>query len=55
VAASNDTTRILKLRVICAWCKVVIHEGDKDHPVSHGICPECKTREMAKSKPKEPK
>ena len=27
-------------RVVCAWCKKVIEEGDI--PESHGICNECR-------------
>lgn len=29
------------LRVICAWCKAVMVEGDEPEPVSHSICPVC--------------
>lgn len=29
------------LRVVCAWCKRVLVEGDASQPVSHGICPTC--------------
>lgn len=31
------------MKVICAWCKTVIKEGD-DEKVSHGICPECRVK-----------
>lgn len=27
--------------VVCAWCKVLIRQGDPRR-VSHGICPPCK-------------
>ena len=30
-----------KSRVICAWCKVVIEDGDPEMPVSHGMCLDC--------------
>lgn len=30
------------MRVICAWCPAVIHEGaPPPAPVSHGCCPAC--------------
>lgn len=29
------------LRVDCAWCHCTIREGDKDAPVSHGLCQRC--------------
>jgi len=25
----------------CAWCGLLIQQGDDNAPVSHGICPEC--------------
>lgn len=28
------------MKVVCAWCKVVIKDG-LSFPVSHGICPSC--------------
>ena len=27
------------MKIICAWCGVIMQEGDA--PVSHGICPTC--------------
>jgi hypothetical protein len=33
-------------RKICAWCNKLISEGTE--PISHGICPACTEREMAK-------
>lgn len=33
------------LRVVCAWCGVVLHEGRCG--VSHGICRECKAKQLA--------
>ncbi len=29
-----------KMKVVCAWCKKVIKQGDA-YPVSHGICEDC--------------
>jgi len=34
----------MDIRVICAWCHVVLHEGDAPEPVSHGICAACEDR-----------
>ena len=31
----------MTLRSVCAWCHVVLIEGDEPTPVSHGICDEC--------------
>lgn len=28
------------LKMVCAWCGQVMIEGP-EHPVSHGICPDC--------------
>jgi hypothetical protein len=30
--------------LICAWCSLVLREGDKDLPVSHGCCVKCSDR-----------
>jgi hypothetical protein len=29
------------LRVVCAWCKKVLHEGAPGAATSHGICTAC--------------
>lgn len=29
------------VRLVCAWCDLVLKEGEADSPVSHGICPLC--------------
>lgn len=29
------------MRVVCAWCGVVISESTEATPVSHGICASC--------------
>lgn len=29
------------MKVICAWCRRLLKDGP-EHPVSHGICPDCK-------------
>lgn len=31
-------------KVTCAWCDRVLRDGIL--PISHGICPECKTKAM---------
>jgi hypothetical protein len=31
------------LRVVCAWCQVLMKDGPPE-PVSHGICPECEKK-----------
>lgn len=40
MAAATD------LRVVCAWCKAVMHEGRATQPdqVSHGCCCACKAK-----------
>jgi hypothetical protein len=40
-------------RVICAWCKKVLEEGDPGAPVSHGMCQECRDRLRPRSNPDE--
>lgn len=37
-----------KMTVICAWCNKVLREGSPYLPISHGMCEECKQRELAK-------
>jgi len=32
------------IRVICAWCRILLVEGDLDAPASHGICPRCREK-----------
>jgi hypothetical protein len=33
------------MKVICAWCKVILQDDPKDNqPVSHGICKACKEK-----------
>ncbi len=34
------------MRTICAWCQAVMHEGDGEPPITHGICPECFAKEV---------
>jgi hypothetical protein len=34
-------------RVVCAWCQVVLQEGEPGSTVSHGICPSCLAKEEA--------
>ncbi len=29
------------LHTVCAWCLVVLKEGDRSRPWSHGICSPC--------------
>lgn len=31
------------MRVVCAWCRKIIKEGEE--PTSHGCCPECAAKE----------
>jgi len=33
-----------KHKIICAWCEKVLVEGPE--PISHGICEECRDREI---------
>ena len=30
-----------KLTVVCAWCGVLMFQGDANRPVSHGMCARC--------------
>jgi len=30
-----------KMKVVCAWCKKVIHDDPGSDEISHGICDEC--------------
>jgi len=42
------------MKIICAWCKKIIEEGkEPDEESSHGICPECYDKELAKLKKEE--
>jgi hypothetical protein len=34
----------LVLRVVCAWCRRVLVEGDPGAKTSHGLCPTCAKR-----------
>jgi hypothetical protein len=40
------------LKIICAWCKAEIKNGgfdkDTEHPISHGICPDCTEKMLSK-------
>ena len=38
--AFNRTQGGQKVKVICAWCKMVIKDGP-DTKISHGICHDC--------------
>ena len=31
-----------RLKVVCAWCKMVISKGDKGTGTTHGICQCCR-------------
>ncbi len=35
------------MRTLCAWCGKVLVDGPEE-AVSHGICPDCRDKEMAK-------
>jgi len=39
-----------ELTVVCAWCgkHLGVKDGKGESGVSHGICPECSTKELAK-------
>jgi hypothetical protein len=28
----------------CAWCRIVLHDGDRSQGISHGICEGCAER-----------
>jgi hypothetical protein len=32
------------LRLICAWCRLVLREGTAGAPTSHGMCASCQAR-----------
>jgi hypothetical protein len=32
------------LHVQCAWCGIVMREGDRTQPTSHGLCASCATK-----------
>jgi hypothetical protein len=34
----------LILRVVCAWCRLVLRDGSANAPTSHGMCPTCSAR-----------
>ena len=40
------------MTVICAWCKEIIGESDGEGE-THGICPTCYDKEIAKLREKE--
>jgi hypothetical protein len=43
-AEITETTPVPALRIVCAWC-----QPKTDEPgISHGICPECSEKELAK-------
>ncbi len=47
----------MALKLVCAWCKVVMREGDAESPISHGMCDTCFGRffpEAAKACPSVP-
>lgn len=35
------------IKVICAWCRVVLRDGNL--PISHGICPTCSAKLAAEA------
>lgn len=37
-----------KMKIVCAWCKMVISKGEKGGQVSHGIC-DCCRRDVTKA------
>ena len=37
---------LASLRRVCAWCGLIIADGPE--PASHGICPKCEKKELAK-------
>ena len=38
-----------RMRCICAWCDLVLREGDPGAETSHDICDECQERELRKN------
>jgi len=32
---------------ICAWCQLVLFKCEESDKVTHGICPDCYTAQMA--------
>jgi hypothetical protein len=32
------------MKVICAWCGLLIRDGDPKLPISHGLCVNCKDK-----------
>lgn len=45
-AATVDPVDAERLRIVCAWCGAAV-SGNRDVPVSHGICPACAGRFLA--------
>jgi len=41
MSANCDTEFPLVLRVVCGWCRRVMHEGSAGALTSHGMCPAC--------------
>jgi hypothetical protein len=46
-AVTSFTTREVKGRRVCSWCKADMGEADTEYD-THGICPACLARETAK-------
>ena len=40
----KEVLRVKTPKKVCAWCRRVMRDGEE--PITHGICPECATREM---------
>ena len=35
----------------CSWCGLILRQGDPGEKISHGICPACYDKMMAKIRP----
>jgi hypothetical protein len=36
------------MKSICAWCGIHLRDNPGDGDISHGICPECRDKELKK-------
>jgi hypothetical protein len=41
----------MTLKVICAWCGLLMKEGTAGAPTSHGLCPKCEAKLLAEMEP----
>lgn len=44
---TTTTTTIQQIKTVCAWCNVLIHDGDDSKGLSHGMCQACCQKEFS--------